>query len=198
MIPTYCKLVLCPHCGGKKEIIQLMSGNTFGAVLWSDSKEIAPMFPRVSPVQKCPTCGHYFFLNEAQIEEGDTYSSEEGWLSFDDAIEAFHELNDDKNRLELLTIIVVWAFNDMLRQEGSPTQEQYEVFRTTVSSSLKHSILSNSKLLRAELYRELGDFNECICVLDEYVPENDFLAGIKTSIIDRAQKQDVRVFVINR
>ena len=48
------EIVKCPYCGTKKELINLVSGNTFGAVYWSDNKRIAPMLPQASPVQKCP------------------------------------------------------------------------------------------------------------------------------------------------
>lgn len=230
MIPAYCKLASCPHCGGKKEIVQIASGNTYGAWLWSDTKQVAPMLPHVSPIQRCPTCGHYYFLNQFSCEEGNTYSDEEGWLSFDEAIEAFGELvidnrkyleewnawrlddddKDDENseafkawlheekqkNIELLTIIIAWAFNDMIRNGETPSKEQYDIFRATISSHLKQPILSNNQLLRAELYREIGEFDECLHTLDEYIPEDDFLANIKKDIIDRAQKQDNKVFVI--
>lgn len=227
-LPAYCKLALCPRCGGEKEIVQIMSGNTYGAWLWSDSKQVAPMLPQVSPIQKCPTCGHYYFLKNVNIKEGDTYSDEEGWLSFDDAIEAFNELMTDYRRhieewkawswfdkddedseafktwlqnnkqkdLELLTIIIAWAFNDIIRNGKEPSQEQYDVFKTTVSSNLKQPILSNNELLKAELYREIGEFDECLATLEKFNPEDEFLADIRKRIIDKAQEQDDKVFVI--
>ena len=49
MNPANSLVVKCPHCGGKKELLQLISGNTLGAEQWSDAKQIAPMLPRVSP-----------------------------------------------------------------------------------------------------------------------------------------------------
>ena len=58
MIPANSLLVKCPHCGGKKELLQLISGNTCGSELWSDVKQVSPMLPKISPVQKCPECGH--------------------------------------------------------------------------------------------------------------------------------------------
>ena len=230
MLPAYCKIALCPRCGGEKEIVQIMSGNTYGAWLWSDSKQIASMLPQVSPIQKCPTCGHYYFFEKACTKEGNKYSDEEGWLSFDEAVEAFGELMTDDRRhieewkawswydddkddeeseafktwlqnnkqkdLELLTIIIVWAFNDMIRNGEEPSQEQYEVFKTMVSSNLKQPILSNNQLLRAELHREIEEFDECLATLENFNPEDDFLANIKKDIIDRAQKRDNKVFVI--
>ena len=52
----FAKITSCPHCGGEKEIMSLMSGNYIGAELWSDGKLIAPMLQKPSPVQKCPHC----------------------------------------------------------------------------------------------------------------------------------------------
>lgn len=63
MFPANARILTCPHCQGKKEVMQLLSGNTFGAELWSDSKEDAPMLPQVSYVQKCPHCGKYFLMS---------------------------------------------------------------------------------------------------------------------------------------
>ena len=196
MTPDNCKLAVCPHCGGKKEIMQIASGNTIGAVLWSDAKQVAPMLPQVSPVQTCPTCGHYYLLKDVHFEEGDDYSFEEGWLSFEEAVEALYELNTQEN-LELLTIIIVWAFNDMLRADSEPSLAQYETFKVIVSDNLKQSIFMEDALLRAELHREIEEFNECLSVLSKYRPENGFLTGIKKEIIKRAKGQDNKVFSIN-
>jgi hypothetical protein len=116
----------------------------------------------------------------------------------DEESEAFKTwLHNNKQKdQELLTIIIAWAFNDMIRNGEEPSQEQYEVFKTTVSSNLKQPILSNNQLLRAELYREIEEFDECLATLENFNPEDDFLANIKKDIIDRAQKRDNKVFAI--
>jgi len=55
----------CPHCGKSKYIESLLSGNTFGARLWSDSKRFYPMWHSPSPVQQCPHCGGFFFFSDS-------------------------------------------------------------------------------------------------------------------------------------
>ena len=60
MQPGYARIVYCPYCGEKKELLSLMSGNTIGARYWSDLRMRAPMLPEVSPVQKCHHCGKYY------------------------------------------------------------------------------------------------------------------------------------------
>ena len=57
MLPANAAILCCPHCGGHKNVLQLMSGNTFGSTRWSDAKQQAPMLPMVSYIQRCPHCG---------------------------------------------------------------------------------------------------------------------------------------------
>lgn len=198
MQPMNCKLAVCPHCGAKKELIQLMSGNTCGLEQWSDVKQIAPMLPQPSPVQKCPHCNHYYFLNKVKIKQGNSYSFEKGWLSFEDSVEAFKELNNNElDNLGLLTIIVTWAFNDIVRGGGVVTDEQYQEFKGIISQSLNSPIFTENELLRGELYREIGEYDECIRILSEYKPDNEFLENVKGEIIAKAQNHNNQVFKLN-
>lgn len=67
MQPGKPQILTCPYCGKEKEIMSLMSGNTCGSMLWSDNKQIAPMMPEISYVQKCPHCGKYYIRNRQAI-----------------------------------------------------------------------------------------------------------------------------------
>lgn len=58
--------VICPNCGKTKKLLSLVSGNTCGGRLWSDTKAEYPMLPQLSPIQKCPRCGRYYFLDDAK------------------------------------------------------------------------------------------------------------------------------------
>ena len=61
----------CPHCGKVKHILSIASGNTFGAVHWSDTKHVYPMLKSPSSVQRCLHCGHYYFYEDANPVECD-------------------------------------------------------------------------------------------------------------------------------
>ncbi len=214
MNPGFCLLAECPHCGEKKELLQLLSGNSFGVKLWSDLKKEMPMMPMVSPVQKCPKCGHFYMLNEVKQEEGKTYSFEEGWLTFEESLLALEELKSDKkDRLELLTIIVIWAYNDIQRKEpesdslsphkeksekirNTPTPEQTETFRSVIKKLLEQDIYTDNELLLAELYREIGEFDKCIHILEKFEPQSEFHELVKNSIIEHAKQQDSNVFCV--
>lgn len=201
MNPANSLVVKCPHCGGKKELLQLLSGNTFGAEQWSDAKQIAPMLPRVSPVQKCPECGHYYLmsrLSESDQSVGDSYSFETGWLSFDEAIEANKNIESPStDELSTLAIITVWAYNDIVRHGEEPTEEQSKVFTSYVSGILANQdLFADNKILLGELNREIGNFEECISILSDYEPDNDYVGSIVKYIIEKAKVQDNKVFKI--
>ena len=68
MMPGNPQILTCPFCGKEKEIMSLVSGNTFGSELWSDNKQIAPMLPEISYVQKCPHCGKYFIKGRQAVK----------------------------------------------------------------------------------------------------------------------------------
>ena len=65
MIPGPALRKECPYCKEVKELMSLRSGNTFGGTHWSDTKRIYPMLPQNSDVQKCPSCGKFYFLSDA-------------------------------------------------------------------------------------------------------------------------------------
>lgn len=67
MIPAPALRAQCPHCKTVKELTNLISGNTIGAIAWSDTQVYYPMLPQNSEVQHCPHCGKYFFLEDAKI-----------------------------------------------------------------------------------------------------------------------------------
>lgn len=208
-------LAECPHCGEKKELFQLCSGNNIGSETWSDLKIEMPMMPMVSPVQKCPKCGHFFMLREAKKEQGKTYSFEKGWLTFEESLLALEELKSDKKgRLELLTIIVTWAYNDIQRKEqesdplpprkeksekirNTPTPEQTETFKSVIKELLEQDIYTDNELFLAELYREIGEFDKCIHILEKFEPQKKFHELVKNGIIEHAKQQDSNVFCVS-
>jgi hypothetical protein len=50
----------CPHC--KAHVVQeeTVSGNTIGAIYWTDGKREAKMLPNLPLLAKCPVCGGLF------------------------------------------------------------------------------------------------------------------------------------------
>ena len=133
------------------------------------------------------------------MEEGDDYSFDLGNLSFDEAVEAFNELNGCfGEKYEELVFVVIWAFNDMIRENLTPTVEQYAKFKDIVSGCIKNPIFNGDGFFRAELFREIGEFEECMNILNAYEPEEECFAIVKEKIIERAKERDSKVFVIEQ
>jgi hypothetical protein len=121
MLPGKARILTCPHCGSKKEVLSLRSGNTFDARYWSDGKTEAPMMPPVSFIQKCPECGKYFLMSRQEEEYGENFSSELGNLSYDEMKEALQELlNDSCSLNEQFGLIMeyIHSFNDKYLRKG--------------------------------------------------------------------------------
>ena len=117
MNPGPPRILTCPHCGKKKEVLTLASGNTFDQELWSDNKKDLPSLPSPSLVQRCPHCEEYFLLSRQTKEEyGNGFSTNEGKLPFYLLKEAFEKLAlslefTDEERQEIL-FNLIWAYND--------------------------------------------------------------------------------------
>lgn len=200
MNPGYAQILTCPHCGTKKEVLSLISGNTFGQTLWSDNKTIAPMLPKVSFVQKCPHCGKYYLLSRQETEYGKTYSFELGELNYEETKEAWNMLKGtehltENEKLEIL-FMQVWTFNDSYTRKNdttAPTDEQ-DYFKGIIELLIKLDNVDD--LLKAELLREIGHFEEALELLNNYSAENDFLEGLKNRFIEHALASDTRPFII--
>ena len=197
MLPAKAILYKCPHCGNKKPLVNLISGNTFGGHQWSDTKAIYPMLPKVSPIQRCPECGHFWFAHDAKTSGGEDYSMDTGELSYKEAKEALDELWDkslrEQDEINLL-LGFVFSYNDaFFRGEdcGAPTQEDTELFDKVI---LALTELKINDTLKAELLREAERFGECIEFLHDAKPVEGFEAEVRETILKKAQEEDCRVF----
>ncbi|MCE9670623.1 ribosomal protein L7/L12 [Myxococcus stipitatus] len=74
MVPGPDIVIACPHCGALHRRWSLASGNTFGAVLWSDGWFDAPMRPLPPWIARCAGCRRFFWVERAtELGEMDSY-----------------------------------------------------------------------------------------------------------------------------
>lgn len=175
----------CPYCHHGKPLVNQISGNTFGAVFWSDMKVNAPMLTPLSPIQKCPACGKFFDLKMAGevadmkklFKGGFATTWDRGELSFAETKAAVEQFAADpqtspETMLKARTLLLQ-AYNDRFRrtpQSKDQAEEDDSVFRENAEALLKMD--SASPYLEAELLRELGRFDECLEAIKR-VPESD-------------------------
>ena len=67
MIPGTPETIKCPACEKLQQRQTLRSGNTFGAIYYSDGKYYAPMLPEYPYYVKCPACGVFFKITTTVI-----------------------------------------------------------------------------------------------------------------------------------
>jgi len=217
MLPGHPRILKCPHCGGEKPVLSLISGNTIHGRQWSDTKGEYPMLPRVSSIQKCPHCGKYYFTAAAgrrRSQEG--YGGETGQLDYRQALEAFSQLDSETHSRTLREQVLqelLWAWNDHFSRRGEnvPSEEDLAIFRSCAdelieirTTRISRGFFGRKKeetvppdLLCCELHRECGRFDECLEALAELKPtlEGNMLK-VAAQIESHARQGDCKVFVL--
>ena len=196
------KILICPFCKGEKAVIQLLSGNTFGGSQWSDLKTVYPMLKSPSPVQQCPHCGKFFFTAAAENRQADYYSFEQGNLSFEQACDALKQFDIPsltKDQETILRLLFVHSYNDkyqreFVSKEDVPSKEEKELFAVQILRLLE--IWEIEPLVRAELYREIGDFDNCVSILDTLQPDEPLKQKIASQIRQFADEKKCTAFLL--
>ena len=202
MNPGNSRILICPFCGKKKEIMSLLSGNTFGAEMWSDNKQIAPMLPEISYVQRCPQCGKYYITERQELKYAkDSYSFDQGLLSYPEMKEAFIQLSEEgfvnEEEETKVRMMLHHAYNDYYYRSYDNKEinaEDKTLFHENGSWLIDNLITGN--VLKAEFYREIGEFEVAHDILESVEVEDEFLKRIMTQIQERVQNNDCGVFKI--
>lgn len=208
MNPGRAQVLTCPHCGGKKEVISLISGNTFGRIVWSDRRVYTPMLPEPSFVQKCPHCGKYFLTSRQETHEfASTISFDKGELPYAELKEAWKQLSqEDLTQEERTHILVmqVWDFNeeydrheamsisDVVKKEIPAEEHEYLV---SIVRLLQNTCAIDN-LFKAELLREIGEFDEALKHLDSFETDIDFWKNVKEKTREKIEAHDTLPFII--
>ena len=202
MTPGPAQIIRCPFCGEIKKIMSLISGNTFGAEYWSDGKLIAPMLPEVSYVQKCPNCGKYYIISrqeEIYGEENDM-SFDTGYLSYPEMKEAYRQLIEegcDVKEERTIRFLLHYSYNDYYSRnevQMDATSDDIALFRENALWLIENAI--SDDMLKADFYREIGDFNKALLLLNNMTFEDEFRNDIASKIRKNIDKEETKVFRI--
>ena len=210
-------LVKCPHCGNDKELMSLLSGNTFNSTAWSDTYRYSPMLPRLSPVQKCLHCNSYFMMPDEkprykEDESGFNYSFDTGRLKFSEIKEALFLLEEqglNRQKEIALRLEFLYRFNDAFREFGekswdkeeNPTQKErnetdWKLHRDNLLKLIDLYDKTDDNLIPviAEFYREAGMFEEALKIAEGFKSDSDFLNEVMNKIKEKALAKDDKVF----
>lgn len=200
MMPGNPQILICPFCGTEKQIMSLISGNTFGAELWSDNKQIAPMLPEISYVQKCPHCGKYYITGRQEVKYAeDGFSFEKGLLTYPEMKEAFTQLSEEGflNEKEEINVRMMLhhAYNDYYyrTEEKKVISEENKTLFHENGLWLINNLITDS-VMKAEFYREIGEVDTARSILNSITVEDEFLKRIVTAIKDRLEVNNCQVF----
>ena len=201
-MPGNPRILVCPFCGKEKEIMSLISGNTFGAELWSDNKQIAPMLPEISYVQKCPHCGKYYIKGRQEVKYAkDGYSFEKGLLTYPEMKEAFAQISEEGflNEKEEINVRMMLhhAYNDYYYRtdEKKVISEEDKTLFHENGLWLINNLITDS-VMKAEFYREIGEIDSAKSNLDSITVEDEFLKRIVTGIKERLEVNNCQVFKV--
>lgn len=186
MIPGPDQIVACPSCEALAKYTTLMSGNTFGARVWTDGKQVAPMLPRRPAVVKCLCCAECYWLADAR-EVGTVQAWGDEGRQVDPAWRAapvvqepsekeyYHALQKglaaDSQQERTLRVLAWWRRNDKFRDARQAEAVSIATASGPGRNNLKHLLRlldeadENDRLMKAEVLRELGEFDSANQVL---------------------------------
>lgn len=194
-------ILKCPHCSGLMRVSSIISGNTFGMTQWSDLKSYYPMFRRVSPVLRCSVCERYFLSRDGQIVGKCKLQRKSSWgdLSYKSLKEAFEQIQPSGDDEKELRLMLLHGYNDNYGgcadselPSDAPIDER-KYFEDNAKRLIE--LIPDNKLFCAEIYRELGEFEKSLELLNG-VAITANLADFVEQIKSRALQHDSRVFII--
>ena len=208
MIPGPNEIFECPHCGQPVMRGSLASGNTFGAQLYSDGKQVAPMLPEFPAVAKCRTCHGFFWFSElkpvAEAEPWEKSATLKGkkihtaaFLTLEELFEVLALVDpEDLTKVSDLRHRILWAYNDRTRKGEPRFTSATDEARFQDNARAMLAFLEpddvNEGILSAELYRYLGEFDRCTETLEALMEPG--LDEILDPILARARAGDREVF----
>ncbi len=198
-------LILTPP-GSKTSIIvpTIVSGNTCGAVFWTDTKCEAPMLPDRPSHYKHPIEGTLFWIDDCE-KNGTLPPGRDTEPDFprkglnpaakptaDDYFAALESgIADTDKRILEIRIRLWWLGNDPVREGRASEPEPRFLENLTQLVLLYSGKDKDSQLVKAELLRELGYFKDALALLEnqdfgDLQYEAKFIASL-------CQTQDARV-----
>ncbi|MCR5064958.1 MAG: hypothetical protein K6A67_04240 [Bacteroidales bacterium] len=158
------------------------------------------MLPKVSPIQKCPSCGKYYFTENVEKRRGNGYSFVKGDLTYQELKEAAVQFGDtlEKKDRDTLNMLLLWAYNDLYNREGvettDPPKEEKWFMDDVFDELLSREDVDN--MVYAEFWREAGDFDDALDLLERCHPEEEFLAKIVERMKHYARERKTIAFEI--
>jgi len=172
----------CAKCAGLIAEHTIGSGNNFGAVFWTDGKMEAPMLPDHPWLVKCPHCSALLWIDEqAEIGEVEPYAGPmpkefKGAKRYKtptlrDYLTFLLEPPRNRRKMRYVRLRAWWAGNDSRREACTPSPLSK---RERQNLNEFHPLLGRNpedRLMKAEIFRELGEFDKALKLLSRPLDE---------------------------
>lgn len=174
MLPETDIVIACPYCEAQARIFQLLSGNTMGAITYTDGWMDAPMLPRAPRITRCAACRKIYWV--AMAAPLGLASSELGadapYIETLDEAACFEALSAGLGAspdLELeLRVFTWWRGNDAFREPiHPPGRATSPEAVANIERMIEMTAEGDEDLLlfRAEAQRHLGRFDDARATL---------------------------------
>lgn len=169
MLPGEPVFKQCAHCPNAIAVSTILSGNTFGAVLWSDGKLDAPMLPFTPRLIACPYCQSLVWLAQLRKPNWKKLLMTHGIFmwdakhydepTLDQYVAYLHAHTLDTNKERYVRQQIWWCHNDARRQttHGIPLRADEQVNLTRLAE-LCNERMTDQRLMKAEVMRQLARF----------------------------------------
>ena len=172
MLPGPTLIKECPHCLKPIKVYTIRSGNTAGAIYWTDGKRFAPMLPEIPWLVKCAKCRGLLWIDAAR-DLGWLEAKIAKWRKAQEYLEPTETdflgalaagLGADAEKQRYLRLQAWWAANDRVRPDPeAPVRWEHSPQARGNMRSLSAELDETDefeRLLKAKLARELGLFEE--------------------------------------
>lgn len=218
MFPGPDQIVACPHCGALAKYMTLMSGNTFGARMWTDGKQVAPMLPSPPSVVKCSHCRECYWLDDAKevgtlMAWGGNSQVDPAWIAAEVVREPSEEeyyqalrdgLAQDPQQELNLRVLALWRSNDAFRDvreagtsgianTSGACRENLEAI-----AGLLDEARESERIMKAEVLRELGEFESAQRLLSRAVSGDVATVVHQLRLLCDAEDASVRELQLGR
>ena len=193
MTSYWIEIKQCPTCSCEFTAWAVASHNTIDAKFFTDGFVYGPMYDEGSALLMCPGCNKYFWREDVPTRESmrdSQYFRDAERRSLPDAKQVHGRDNDDllhqafwksEAQEKYIRIRAWWSFNSAYRGHAT---EEFNLSPEQEANLLRLlQLLSTNdpdeSITRAEVLRELGQFDNCLKQLDQPFEER-YLAAVDT------------------
>lgn len=177
----------CPKCSALIAGLQYISGNTFGQVVYSDTYKKAPMgFPPWGGYTGCSQCNSVFKKSGNIVESNESTIKSEKFKKATENIMPIFEMmknllgdeqySPDTESRKAFLLWYLWSFNHLIDDAERDSERKNGNHKKYTDELLicldQEQNNPNSKLLKAEVLRERGEFDQALEALNFQFPPN--------------------------